>query len=86
MVMEVVNVRLPKSIINQIDILVEKGIYSSKSDFIRDVARQRLSKQLDELIGIIPDNGVDSVKEVKEIRKKLSKEKFDLAEINKLAD
>ena len=40
---------------------------------------------LDKMIGIIPNNG-DSVKEVRKIRKKLSKQKFDLDEINKLID
>ncbi len=38
-----------------------------------------------DLIGIIPNTG-DSVKEIRIIRKQLSKERFDLDEINKLAD
>ena len=42
-------------------------------------SRRMLEKQ----IGSIPNTG-DSVKEIREIRKKLSKEKFDLNELNKL--
>ncbi|MFC1690988.1 hypothetical protein ACFL0W_02295 [Nanoarchaeota archaeon] len=38
---------------------------------------------LEKQIGSIPNTG-DSVKEIRKIRKILSKEKFDLTEINKL--
>jgi hypothetical protein len=37
------------------------------------------------MIGILLDTG-DSVSEIREIRKKLSKEKFNMNEINNLAD
>lgn len=40
-------------------------------------------KMWEKEIGTLPNTG-DSVKEVREIRKKLSKEKFDLEEINNL--
>ncbi|MGV8086792.1 MAG: ribbon-helix-helix domain-containing protein [Candidatus Woesearchaeota archaeon] len=36
---EVVNIRLSKELINIIDSLVEKGLYSSRSEFIRDICR-----------------------------------------------
>lgn len=49
--------------------------------FIRDALRRLI---LEKQIGSIP-NTDDSVKEIKETRKKLSKEKFDLDEINRLA-
>lgn len=39
---------------------------------------------LDRLIGIIPNNGRNSVNEVRKIRKKLSKEPFDIEYINSL--
>ena len=42
-------------------------------------------KNLNNLIGIIDIKG-DSVEQVRKIRKILSKQKFDLDEINKLAD
>ena len=37
------------------------------------------------MVGIISDTG-DSVKEIRKIREKLSREKFNLEDINKLAD
>ena len=75
-------VRLPTQLVSQINSLVEKGIYINKSDAIRDAVRRLV---LNEMAGIIPSSG-DSVKETKQIRKKLSKEKFDLGKINKLID
>ena len=76
--MAVAQVRLPKGILEQIDRFVERGHYASRSDVIRDAVRRlALKKQ----IGSIPNTG-DSVKEIREIRKKLSKEPFDINEIN----
>ena len=82
MTMTVAQVRLPEGLEKELDILVKRGLYASKSDAIRDAIR-RLT--LEKMIGIIPNTG-DSVKEIREIRKRLSKEKFDLDKINKLAD
>ena len=82
MVMDTIQVRLSHGLVGKIDELVETGIYSSRSDVLRDALRRLI---LDKLISILQDKG-DSVKEVKELRKRLSKEKFDLEEINKLAD
>ncbi len=78
--MAVTQVRLPEGLIMEIDKLVDKGFYTNKSDVIRDAIRKLV---LEKQIGSIPDTG-DSVKEVREIRKKLSKEKFNLNEINQL--
>jgi putative addiction module CopG family antidote len=36
---QVLNIRLPEKIINWIDSLVESGIYSSRSEVIRDLMR-----------------------------------------------
>ncbi len=80
--MDTIQVRLSHGVVERIDDLVETGVYSSRSDVLRDAVRRLV---LDKLVGIIPNKG-DSVKELKEARKKLSKEKFDLDEINKLAD
>lgn len=82
MVMDTVQVRLSHGIVERVDNLVETGIYANRSDVIRDAVRRLI---LDKLVGIIPDSG-DSVKEVREIRKKISQEKFNLEEINKLAE
>jgi Arc/MetJ-type ribon-helix-helix transcriptional regulator len=78
MEMTMTPVRLPNQLISQINSLIKKGIYINKSDAIRDAVRRLV---LNEMVGIIP-NTTNSVKEVKNIRKKLSKEK-DLNEINK---
>ena len=78
--MELMQVRLPEKLIQEVNNFVKKGIYSTKSDVIRDAIR-RLT--LEKMIGILPNTG-DSVKEVREIRKKLSKEKFDFKKLNKL--
>ena len=80
MEMAVTQVRLPEGLITEIDKLVDKGFYTNKSDVIRDAIRKLV---LEKQIGSIPDTG-DSIKEIREIRKKLSKEKFNLNEINQL--
>ena len=82
MVMDTVQVRLTQGIVKKIDELVETGVYSSRSDVLRDAVRRLV---LSNLVGILPSRG-DSAKQVKEIRKKLSKENFDLDEINRLAN
>ena len=80
MTMSVTQVRLPDGLIKEADRLVERGLYSSKSDVIRDALRKLV---LEKQIGSIPNTG-NSVREMKEIRKKLSKEKINLEEINRL--
>ena len=80
MEMAVTQVRLPEGLVKEIDKLVDKGFYTNKSDVIRDAIRKLV---LEKQIGSIPDTG-DSVKEIRDIRKKLSKEKLNLSEINQL--
>ena len=83
--MDTVQVRLSHGLVKSMDSLVDTGIYSSRSDVIRDAIRRLV---LDKLVGIIPNTG-DSVKEMRKIKKKLSKEikSFkDIEEINKLID
>lgn len=82
MVMDTIQVRLGPGLVKKIDSLVDTGVYSSRSDVLRDAVRRLV---IDKLIGIIPDKE-DSVEEVRDLRKKVSKEKFDLDEINKLAE
>ena len=82
MVMDTLQVRLSHGIVEKVDDLVETGLYANRSDVIRDAVRRLI---LDKLEGIIPNTG-DSVKEVKEMRRKLSQEKFNLEEINQLAE
>ena len=82
MTMDTMQIRMGQGLIQRVDILVKTGIYSNRSDVIRDAVRKLV---LNELVGIIP-NKKDSIKQIRNIRKKLSKEKFNLEEINKLAD
>ncbi len=82
MVMDTLQVRLTSGLIEKIDSLIDSGIYSNRSDVIRDAIRRLV---LDKLTGII-ENKEDSVKELRKIRTQLSKQKFNLDEINKLAD
>ncbi|MEK6940021.1 MAG: ribbon-helix-helix domain-containing protein [Nanoarchaeota archaeon] len=82
MTMATAQVRLPEGLMEEVERLVNKGIYTSKSDVIRDALRKLI---LEKQIGSVPNTG-DSVKEIREIRKRLS-EGFtlrDLDEINAL--
>lgn len=78
--MEVAQVRLPDGLMKEVDKLVDKNFYTSRSDVIRDALRKLI---LEKQIGSIPNTG-NSVKEIRKIRKKLSQEKIDLEEINAL--
>ena len=44
MAIEILNVRLPREITDWLDSLVKKGIYKSRSEAIRDFAREFISK------------------------------------------
>ena len=78
--MQMTQVRLTKGLIDKVNELVEKGYYPNKSDAIRDAVRRLVWEKE---IGTIPNTG-DSVQEVREIREKLSKERFDLKDLNSL--
>lgn len=78
MTMVVAQVRVPEGLLDEIDVLVDKGFYSNRSDVIRDAVRRLI---IERQIGSITSTG-DSAKEVREIRKKLSKEKIDLKKLN----
>jgi Arc/MetJ-type ribon-helix-helix transcriptional regulator len=78
MAMAITQVRLPEGLIEEMDSLVEKGHYTSKSDVIRDAIRKLL---LERQIGTAPNRG-NSVKEVRELRKRLPRP--SLKEINRL--
>ena len=80
MSMALVQVRLPEGLVTEIGGLVDKGYYTNKSDVIRDAIRRLI---LEKHIGSIQNTG-DSVKEIQEIRKKLSSEEFDVDRINEL--
>ena len=81
MVMDTVQVRLSQGLVERIDDLVDTGIYANRSDVIRDAVRKLV---LDKMVGIIPNTG-DSVKELREIKKKLSKEIKSFKNLEKIA-
>ena len=78
--MQMTQVRLTNGLLGKIDELVQRGYYPNKSDAIRDAVRRLVWEKE---IGTLPNIG-DSVQEIREIRKKLSQEEFDLKEINSL--
>lgn len=78
--MSVTQVRLPEGLVREVNALVKKGLYTNKSDLVRDALRRLI---LEKQVGSVPNTG-DSVKEIKNVRKRLSKEKIDLDEINNL--
>ncbi len=41
---ETINVRIPKEIVNQLDSLLERNIYKSRSELIRVLLREELSQ------------------------------------------
>jgi Arc/MetJ-type ribon-helix-helix transcriptional regulator len=80
MVMDTVQIRLTNGIIKKVDDLIEIGLYSSRSEVVRDAVRRLV---LDKMIGIIP-NKKNSVKEIKNLRKKLSSEVKSFEDIEKI--
>jgi Arc/MetJ-type ribon-helix-helix transcriptional regulator len=82
MTMETMQIRMNKELVQRMDTLVKTGIYSNRSDAIRDAVRRLI---LNDLVGILSDNE-NSIQQIKNARKKLSKEKFNLKKINKLSD
>ena len=72
--MTVMQVRVPKKMVGDIQKFVKKEHYSSTSDLVRDALRKFLiDREMDSMIGIIPDTG-DSVKEIRKIRESITEE------------
>ncbi|MGV8162823.1 MAG: ribbon-helix-helix domain-containing protein [Candidatus Nanoarchaeia archaeon] len=80
MVMDTIQIRLNPGLITKIDLLVDEGIYANRGDVIRDAVRRFVWEQE---VGSIKGKG-DSVKQISTLRKKLSKKKINLTQINKL--
>ena len=82
MVMDTLQIRLSHGLVERVDSLIDTGLYANRSDAIRDAVRRLVLMQI---AGILP-NKTDSIKEIKNLRKNLSKRKIDLYKINSLAD
>ena len=78
--MDTLQIRMNKALLKRIDFLVKVGVYSNRSDVIRDAVRRFVWEKE---VGSISNKG-ESIKQIREIRKKLSKEKVNIEEINKL--
>ena len=80
MVMDTLQIRMNKELLKRIDLLVKMGIYSNRSDVIRDAVRRFVWEKE---INSVSKKG-DSVKLIRSIRNKLSKQNINLDKINKL--
>ncbi len=80
MVMDTLQRRMSRGLIERIDSLIESGIYANRSDVIRDAVRRFVWEKE---VGSIKKKG-NSVKLIRKARRILSKEKIDLDEINNL--
>ena len=79
MTMDTLQIRMNKEILKRIDVLVKSGLYSNRSDVIRDAVRRFVWEKE---AGSVGRKG-DSVELVRNIRNKLSKEKINITEMNK---
>ena len=80
MVMDTLQIRMGKETLKRVDNLVKTGVYSNRSDVIRDAVRRFVWEKE---VGSISNKG-NSELAIKKIRDKLSKEKISLNEINSL--
>jgi len=78
MVMDTLQIRMNPKLVKLIDNLVKSEIYANRSDVIRDAVRRFVWENE---VGTISKKG-NSVRIVRKARKKLSKEKIDLEELN----
>jgi len=71
--METVQIRLTEDLIKMVDRLVERGIYSSRSEAVRDAVRKLV---VESEIGSLAEKGAEkaSVELVKEVRGKIWRE------------
>lgn len=80
MVMDTIQVRMSRGLIEKLDKMVDTGMYANRSDVIRTAVRQiDWAKEA----GTIPGRG-SAVRQIRKARTVLSKQKLDLAELNKL--
>jgi len=78
MTMDTLQIRMNKELLKRIDALVKTGVYSNRSDIIRDAVRRFIWEKE---AGSISNKG-NSVGEIRKIREKLSE--INLDELNNL--
>lgn len=80
MVMDTLQIRMNKGLVKRIDFLIKQGIYTNRADVIRDAVRRFVWEKE---VGSISNKG-NSIKQMRAIRKKLSREKINIDKINNL--
>jgi len=80
MVMDIMQIRMNRGLIDRIDSFVNSGVYSNRSDVIRDAVRRFVWEKE---AGSIKSKG-NSISNVRKTRKFLSKQKINLKKINEL--
>ena len=65
MVMQTIQIRMEKGLVQRMEALVKNGLYANKAEIMRDAVRRLL---IDTLVGITP-NTEDSVKQIRRLRK-----------------
>lgn len=80
MVMDTMQIRMNSQLVKELDKVVKLGFYANRSDVIRDAVRRFIfESQVGSISGKNP-----SVKEIRELRKRLSADAINLNEINQL--
>ena len=80
MVMDTLQTRMNKEFVKRLDSMVKTGLYANRADVIRDAVRRFI---LAKEVGSIDGKG-NSVKEIRKIRNKLSKEIKGYRDIEKI--
>jgi len=78
MVMDTLQIRMNKELIKRVDTFVKLGVYSNRSDVIRDAVRRFVWEKE---VGSVVNKG-NAVEQVRTARKQLSKRKINLNEMN----
>ena len=78
--MDTFQIRINHGLLKRVDSLVKTGVYSNRSDVIRDAVRRFVWEKE---VGSISNKG-NSAEQIRKIRKELSKREIDLDKINSL--
>lgn len=78
MVMDTLQIRMNQALLKRIDSLVKTGVYSNRSDVIRDAVRRFVWEKE---VGSITNKG-NAVNQIRKIRDKLSIEPIDIEKTN----
>ena len=76
--MDTLQIRMNKELIKRVDTFVKLGVYSNRSDVIRDAVRRFVWEKE---VGSVVNKG-NAVEQVRTARKQLSKRKINLNEMN----